>query len=539
MSEPPGDLPGDLPPVDPGDLDAAERVLALAYDARRREHVPETLASHRRGIAAMRRLRFPNDLAPASVFEARGAGTPLPPPRPPAPAGPGFGRSARAWDDLPFLTVTELASALRRGDVTSRGITDRYLARIDRHDPVLRAVITPLADRARAEADRADRELAGGIDRGPLHGVPYLAKDLLAVPDVPTTWGAAPFRDQRLEATATIVGRLEEAGAVLLGKASLGALAMGDVWFDATTRNPWDLDQGSSGSSAGSAAAVAAGLCAFAIGSETMGSILSPAERCSVVGLRPTFGRVSRHGAMALSWSLDKLGPLTRSAEDAALVLTQVAGVDPADPATREAPFPWDPDLDPTSLRVSAPRGTLDEPGPAVAACLDDLEALGVTVTPVDLPDLPTEPIMTLLMVEASAAFDELVRGEGMDALVRQSSDAWPTLLRAARFVSAADYVQAQRLQRRVRDGMAALFDRIDLLLTSGTDATAMLFGNAAGAPVTTLPSGRGEGGRPAGNVSLLGRPFFEHQTLALAHALQVRQGPLPVPPAFAADAAG
>jgi Asp-tRNA(Asn)/Glu-tRNA(Gln) amidotransferase A subunit family amidase len=541
MADPDADRSSDadLPPFDARDLAAAERVLALAFDERRREHVPEALERHRRGIAAMRRLRFANELAPASVFEARGPADPLPPPRPPAPVTSGFGRSGRAWDDLPFLTVAELAAALRRGEVTSRALTDRYLARIARHDAALRAVVTPLTERARAEADRADRELAAGIDRGPLHGIPYLAKDLLAVPDAPTTWGAAPFREQRLDATATVVARLAEAGAVLLGKASLGALAMGDVWFDATTRNPWNLEEGSSGSSAGSAAGVAAGLCAFAIGSETMGSILSPAERCSVVGLRPTFGRVSRRGAMALSWSLDKLGPLARSAEDAALVLTAVAGADPDDPATREAPFPWDPDDDPTELRVGAPRAALDDPDPALAACLADLEALGVPVAPLALPDLPTEPIMTLLMVEASAAFDELVRGDGMDALVRQTPDAWPTLLRAARFVPAADYVQAQRLQRRIRDEVAELFGAVDLVLTAGTDAPAMLLGNAAGAPAASLPCGRGEAGRPLGNVALLARPFFEHQALALAQALQRRRGPLAAPPAFAADAAG
>jgi Asp-tRNA(Asn)/Glu-tRNA(Gln) amidotransferase A subunit family amidase len=431
--------------------------------------------------------------------------------------------------------VTELAAALRAGTLTSRALTETFLARIERHDPTLRALIAPLPERARAEADRADRERADGIDRGPLHGVPYLAKDLLAVPDAPTTWGAAPYREQRLEGTAAVVARLEEAGAVLLGKASLGALAMGDVWFGGTTRNPWDVAEGSSGSSAGSAAAVAAGLCAFAIGSETMGSILSPAERCSVVGLRPTFGRVSRHGAMALSWSLDKLGPIVRSAEDAALVLTEIAGVDPRDPATREAPFPWDPAADAGRLRIGVPRDAWNEPTPALASLLGTVRELGGEARPVDLPDLPTEPIMTLLVVEAAAAFDALIRGDGADALVRQDPEAWPTLLRAARFVPAADYVQAQRLQRLVRDRMARLFREIDLLASPGTHGPAMLLGNAAGAPAATLPCGRGEGGRPLGNVALLARPFFEHQALGLAHAVQARQGPLPVPPGFEA----
>lgn len=525
----------DVPTVDAADLAAAERVLLLAFDERRREHLADALQPHRRGVAAMRALAFPNAAAPASVFEARGAADPLPPPRPPVGPGAGFGRAPGGSDGTPFLTVAELAAALRAGTLTSRELTETYLARIERHDPTLRAVITPLPDRALAEADRADRERADGIDRGPLHGVPYLAKDLLAVPDGPTTWGAAPYREQRFDGTAAVVERLAEAGAVLLGKASLGALAMGDVWFGGTTRNPWEVAQGSSGSSAGSAAGVAAGLCAFAIGSETMGSILSPAERCSVVGLRPTFGRVSRYGAMALSWSLDKLGPIVRSAEDAALVLTEIAGVDPRDPATREAPFPWDPEAEASALRIGVPRDAWTEPTPALASFLETVRDLGGTAGPVDLPDLPTEPIMTLLVVEAAAAFDALIRGDGADALVRQDAEAWPTLLRAARFVPAVDYVQAQRLQRLVRDRMARLFRDVDVLASPGTHGPAMLLGNGAGAPAATLPCGRGDDGRPPGNVALLARPFFEHQALALAHAVQGRQGPLPVPPGFAA----
>ncbi len=526
-------------PLSSTELAAAERVLALAFDERRREHLPEALTRHLRGIAAMRDLRFPNDLAPASVFDARGADDPSPPPRPPGAPSGGFGRGVDHPDGAPFLTVAELGAALRRGDTSSRELTESYLSRIERHDPTLRALVTVLADRARGEAERADRERAEGIDRGPLHGIPYLAKDLLAVPDAATSWGATPYRDQRLDATAAVVERLGEAGAVLLGKASLGALAMGDVWFGGTTRNPWNPEEGSSGSSAGSAAGVAAGLCAFAIGSETMGSILSPSERCSVVGLRPTFGRVSRHGAMALSWSLDKLGPIARSAEDAALVLTEIAGLDARDPATREAPFPWDAEAEVRGLRVGVPKPLLDEPSAALQRFLDELEVLSVTVRPLALPELPTEPIMTLLMVEASAAFDELIRGPDADALVRQDAEAWPTLLRAARFVPAADYVQAQRLQRRIRDAMATLLRDVDLLATPGTDGPAMLFGNAAGAPAVTLPCGRDAAGRPLGNVAVLARPFFEHQALALAHAVQRRQGPLPVPPSFAVDDAG
>ena len=537
-NEPPNEPPNDPIAVDPETVDAAdlaatERILMLAFDERRREHLPEALRSHRRGVRAIRGLRLAGAVAPASVFEARGEDDPLPPPLPPAGASEAFGRRADDAGTPAFLTIAEIAAAFRRGELRSRDLTDTFLRRIERWNATLFAVVEPLADRARAEADRADQELAAGIDRGPLHGVPYLAKDLLAVPDAPTTWGAAPFRDQRLPETAAVVERLEAAGAVLLGKASLGALAMGDVWFGGTTRNPWDLEQGSSGSSAGSASGVAAGLCTFAIGSETMGSILSPADRCGVVGLRPTFGRVSRHGAMALSWSLDKLGPLTRSVEDAALVLTGIAGTDARDPATREAPFPWDPSADPSRLRIGVPSSALHDPTPTMASFLETLQAAGGHATAIELPDLPTEPIMTLLMVEAAAAFDELIRGEDADVLVRQDDGSWPTLLRAARFVSGVDYVQAQRLQRVVGAAMAELFGRVDLIVTPGAHSRAMLLGNAAGAPALSLPTGEQPGGRPLGNVAIMARPFFEHQALALGHAVQRRQGPLRAPPGF------
>lgn len=517
----------------PSDIEAAERLLLLAYDERRRTHLPEALAQHQRGVEAVRALSLPNALAPASVFDARSSQDPLPPPAPPDPAVAGFGRTPASADDAVHGTIGELARALREGKLTSRAVTEAFLARIELHDPTLHALVNVTPERALAAADRADDDFAAGIDRGPLQGVPWLAKDLLALPDAPTSWGAAPYREQRIDGSAKVIERLDAAGAVLLGKASLGALAMGDVWFGGTTRNPWNLDEGSSGSSAGSAAGVAAGLATFAIGSETMGSILSPAQRCRVVGLRPTFGRVSRHGAMALSWSLDKLGPMTRSVEDAALVLTAIAGHDARDPATREAPFPWSAGAQVEGLRVGVPRDEHEETPDALRVALEALTDAGARVAPIDLPDLPTQPVMTLLMVEASAAFDELIRGEDADRLTRQGPDAWPTLLRAARFVSGADYLQAQRLQRRIRDELATLFGRIDVVATSGVHAGAMLHGNAAGAPALTMPVGRTDAGATIGNVALLARPFFEHLPVAAGRALERAFGPLPVPPGF------
>jgi len=525
--------PDDRPLVSVDDLETAERVLLLAFDARRRARLPGALRRHHRSVLELRALGFPNELAPAAVVSARHDDDPLPAPVPPAGATVGFGRGPDSDAGTSYLSIAELASAYRAGSARPSEVTEAFLARIERFDPQLCAVITPTTARARAEAEQADDDFEAGIDRGPLQGVPYLAKDLLAVPDAPTTWGAMPYRQQRFSDTAAVVERLAAAGAVLLGKASLGALAMGDVWYGGTTRNPWDLSEGSSGSSAGSSAAVAAGLCTFAIGSETMGSILSPSDRCGVVGLRPTFGRVSRFGAMALAWSLDKLGPITRTVEDAALVLTAIAGHDPRDAATREAPFPWLPQAPVERLRVGVPDDVRGEPTPAMAAFLAAAEAAGVTIAPVRLPDLPTEPIMTLLMVEASAAFDVLIRGDEADMLVRQNDESWPVLLRAARFVSAPDYVQAQRLQRAIRDELAARFAEVDLIVTPARHGPAMLHGNAAGAPALSLPVGRNESGRPLGNVAILARPFFEHRALGLAQAIEARFGPLAVPPGF------
>lgn len=520
---------------DPADLEAAERVLRLAYRPEDRADLPRALEPHRRGVREIRALGLPHDLEPAVHFSAHLPGAPLPADRQPAAAGSGFGRTPGDAAGAVHLTVAELGAGLRSGTLTSRALTEAYLERIQRLDDRLAAFISIAPERALAAAERADRELRSGRDRGPLHGIPYAAKDLLAVPGAPTTWGAAPFRDQAFDETATVVARLEQAGAVMLGKAALGELAMGDVWFGGTTRNPWNTEEGSSGSSAGSAAAVAAGLCAFAIGSETMGSILSPAGRCGVLGLRPTYGRVSRHGAMALAWSLDRLGPLTRSAGDAADVLAAVQGEDGQDATVRDVPFPWDPDEDPTGIRVGVSARDLERPDEAMGHLLETLERLGIPVRPAALPDLPYDPIMTILMVEASASFDAFVRSGDVGALTRQDEEAWPTLLRAARLTSATDYVQAQRLRRRMQAEARRLFDTLDVLVTPNSDAEAMRLGNAAGLPAVSLPVGRGDGGRPLGNVAIMAAPFFDHRALLLAHAVQGRDGPLHVPRGFEA----
>lgn len=514
------------------ELQAAENLFALTFEPHHRSQLPQAVRQHQDAAAAVRDLNLPNALAPASVFAAspaRGLPKGPPPAWQPEPAAD----QPLHEDDIPYASIDTLAAALRRGDITATGLARLFLARLETHQPQLVAAATLLPERALKQAEAADATLARGEDLGPLHGIPYLAKDLLALPEGVTGWGAMPYRDQRLSETATVIQRLDAAGAVLLGKASLGALAMDDVWYGGQTKNPWDLEQGSSGSSAGSASAVAAGLAPFAIGSETMGSILSPSGRCHVAGLRPTFGRVSRYGAMALSWSLDKLGPIARSARETHLVLAAIQGHDARDDSSVDAPLPWPEAADVNALTVAAPHDALEAPTAGMAAFLDQATTLGIEVKPVQMPDLPSAAIMTLLMVEASAAFDALVRSPKMDTLIRQDDTSWPNLMRAARFVSAPDYVQLQRLQRRIRDAMDALFESVDVVVTpSGHDA-AMLLGNAAGVPALGVPTTAAPTAQDDGSVALLGRAFHEHTLVALAEAIESARGPLGHPPGF------
>ena len=368
--------------------------------------------------------------------------------------------------------------------------------------------------------------MARGEDLGPLHGIPWGAKDLLAVAGAPTTWGAMPYRDQVLAEDASVVQRLDAAGAILVAKLTLGALAQGDVWFGGQTRNPWNLAQGSSGSSAGSAAAVAAGLVPFALGSETLGSIVSPASRCAVSGVRPTFGWVSRAGAMPLAWSLDKIGPLTRSVEDGALVLGAILGVDPADPSTRPVSLVWDAQaLNVSGLRVGVLREAFDAPGddaPLHREALRALEALGMATKSVQLPDqLPLAALRVILPAEAAASFDDLTRS-GLDALlVSQGPGAWPNTFRTARFIPAVEYIQANRLRTLLVQAMEALFEDIDVLVAPSFAPDLILASNLSGHPCVVVPSGVRPDGT-ATSLSFLAGLDRDALALTLAHVWQV-----------------
>ncbi len=512
-------------PLTPSELSGAARVAGLEFtDA---EHA-QMLAGVQRTLEAFMALRqhpLPDSVPPAQRVDPRPPGSkpPTPAQRPFRWSPPRGVRRPDAADDLAFLSVAELAALIRSRQVTSEELTQLALTRLRRFGEPLRCVVTLTEERALAEARRADAEIRLGKWRGPLHGIPYGAKDLLATRCIRTTWGVSTYSNRVTEADATVIQRLAEAGAVLVAKLSLGELAMGDTWFGGLTRNPWQPDKGSSGSSAGSAAAVAAGLVPFAIGSETLGSIVSPATVCGVTGLRPTFGRVPRTGAMTLCWSLDKLGPLARTAEDCALVLEAIRGADPGDPSAVDAPFAFSPNPPLRRLRIGFLKADLERDTRNRSnhvAALDQLRQLGATLRPVRLPDLPSGPLWLILHAEASAAFDDLTRSNLDDTLVQQGPGNWPNLFRSARLIPAVEYLQANRLRRQLIDAMDELFRDLDVLVAPAWTGQALLFSNMTGHPCVVVPHGDKTGGAPA-SLCFLARLYREGDALAAAAAFQ------------------
>ena len=395
-------------------------------------------------------------------------------------------------DAIAFSPVTELSRWIESKKITSQRLTEIYLARIERLDPKLRSIITLTKDFALAQAKKADTEIAAGKYRGPLHGIPYGVKDLMDTANIATTYGAEPFRNRVPTADSAVVHRLNEAGAVLIAKLSLGALALNDIWFGGQTMNPWLLEEGASGSSAGPGAATAAGLVAFSVGSETGGSIISPAMRCGVTGLRPTFGRVPRSGAMTLCWSLDKLGPMTRSVEDAMLVLQAINGPDAGDVSSVPSHLEFDANAPVGPLRVGYfPKWMNEAPATEVdRAAMETVKKLGMTLTPVTLPDWPYSSLNLILFAEGAAAFEELVSSSQVDDMKMQVSDAWPNLFRQARFLSAVDFVQADRLRRKVAMEMERIFSTVDLLLVPSLRDEILTISNHTGHPSITLRAG-------------------------------------------------
>jgi len=562
-------------------IENAAAIADVPISEEYQEMMLENLNDHAKGYEEIYKLHIPNSVAPALIFDPVLPGMKLETGRKPmriskAPSAIPVS-TPHNLEDLAFASVRELAELIRTKKVSSLALTEMYLGRLKKYDPALKFVVTLTEERALTQAREADAEIAAGKYRGPLHGLPWGAKDLLAVKGYRTTWGAGGFESQMIEEDATVVKRLDEAGAVLVAKLTLGALAQGDVWFGGVTRNPWNTNQGSSGSSAGPASATAAGCVAFSIGSETLGSISSPSTRCGCTGLRPSFGLVPRTGAMALSWSMDKLGPICRTAQDCALVLDAIYGQDGLDRSVQPAAFNWDANLDWRKLRVGylktaferkpddqqeaakeeppvtpeeqkkreekekrreAARARAEYDRKYNDAGLAKLREMGVNLFPVEMPKFPFDAMVTMLTAESAAAFDELTR-TGQDKLLTSQKDYdWPNTFRTARFIPAVEYIQAARARRMAMDAVAKVFDDFDVIVAP-TSREQLVITNLTGHPALILPNGlrgsdapkpptddvsdfRNSGG-PGTPTSLtfLGKLYGEAALLAFAHAYQ------------------
>ncbi len=506
------------------DIEHASNIIGLEFTSAEQDSMIDELENSRESYQALRDLKLDNSVPPALNFN-------------PIPAGKTFQKTEQPenWNipkdiplpddqsDLAFYTVKELASLIKQRKITSVELTRFFLDRIAQHGDTLEAIVTVTEDLAMEQAKKMDQEIQEGNYRGPLHGIPYGLKDLFAVKGYKTTWGATPYKDQVIDNTATVAKKLEEAGAVLVAKTTLGALAYGDVWFSGTTRNPWNLEQGSSGSSAGSAAGTSAGLFPFAIGTETWGSIVSPSNRTGTTGLRPTFGRVSRHGAMALSWSMDKVGPITRSVEDAAMVFNAIYGPDNKDQSVIDLPFNYKSDVDISNLTIGYVESAFKSDygnRKRDSLTLAKLRDLGANLKPIELPDYPTGALSFLLTAEGAAAFDQLTLSNRDDEMVRQGKNAWPNLFRAARFIPAVEYIQANRARQVLIQKMDSIMQEVDLYICPTYGANNLLLTNLTGHPSVVLPNGFNEDEEPT-SITFMGRLFDEGRLLGVAEQYQ------------------
>jgi Asp-tRNA(Asn)/Glu-tRNA(Gln) amidotransferase A subunit family amidase len=495
----------------------AEKLAGIRFDDVERETMVESIEEHLERLRQRQRLGpVPLSQTPATVFDPRLPGRFV------EPEDDRFLPSRRRAGPLPtdeadiaFAPLTKLSAWIRQGDITSESLTGIYLDRLRRLGRKLECVVTLTEDLAMRQARQADRELTAGRYRGPLHGIPWGAKDLFDTAGIATTFGATPHQHRVPDSNAVVVQRLEDAGAVLVGKLTLGALAYGDIWFGGRTRNPWDREQGSSGSSAGSAAATAAGLVGFSLGTETYGSIVSPCARCGVVGLRPTFGRVARTGAMPLCWTLDKIGPICRTVEDCMFVLRAINGADPADPASVDVPLPFEAQRAVRRLRVGFNPAWFAGDSPDAEhsrQVLQVLPELGLELVEIELPDWPYDVLLQILLAESAAAFEDLTRGDRDAEMVWQSPEAWPNTFRRAWFIPAVELVQVDRFRRQVMEMMADRFDEVDVIVSPNYAADLLLITNNTGHPSLTLRTGFRESGTPQ-TMTLWG-PLYDEDTL-------------------------
>ncbi|MBL4639817.1 MAG: amidase [Kordiimonadaceae bacterium] len=524
----------------PSELKIAERLVDLNYTDAERASIYESLDSLVDRVRARRSdAPLANADLPALTFNPLLAGQDYKQQKNSVILAAQNAGPLPADEDIAFAPIWKQGKWLRSGQLTANRLTDIYLQRIKKLAPKLECFVTVTEYAARTAAQKADIELRSGKDRGPLHGIPYGLKDLTDTAGIRTTWGAEPYKDRVATEDAVIVKRLRDAGAILLGKTTLGALAYGDRWFGGLTRNPWDTDEGSSGSSAGSASATGGGLCGFAIGSETLGSIVSPSSRCGATGLRPTFGRVPRTGVMALCWSLDKLGPLCRSVEDTALVLGALNGADDSDPSSIEWGFEYDgPTAAGEDIKIGYDPAWFETATASDKAVLTHLRNMGFKLTEIKLPDMPYGSLLTTLDVEAAAAFEELTLSNKDDLLKWQEDRAWPNTFRSAHFISAVEALQVDRFRRKVMEMMAGIYEQVDVIVCPNFTGDLLVITNYTGTPSLTLPVGMeerqsvGRIGEPTPDsrreksphphaITLWGNMFREDQLLAVGRLLE------------------
>ncbi len=507
------------------DIQSAEKLIGLEFTDAKRESLLGDVQGQLNSYRNLRTVSVPNSVVPSMLFNPIPFGMTFDK-RPSvfAPEGKNIVTVPTRSEELAFYSVSELSTLIRKRKITSEQLTKLYLERIHRYSPMLQCIVTVTESLALAQARRADQEIAAGRYRGPLHGIPYGAKDLLSTKKYPTTWGSVPFRNQVIDENATVIQRLEDAGAVLIAKTAMGELAWGDVWFGGRSKNPWDTTQGSSGSSAGSASGTAAGLFAFSIGSETYGSIVSPSTRCGTTGLRPTYGRVSRYGAMALSWSMDKLGPICRTVEDCALVFNAIYGPDEKDQTLFDLPFVYEPKrTDLKKLRIGYLKTDFDSAKEGKSfndSVLTVLKRLGAELIPIELPSYPVDDISIMLGAESAAAFDELTRNGQDDQLVRQIKNAWPNSFRASRFIPAVEYLRAAQVRQLLIQEMKKVMAAVDVYVGPSQEGSSLLLTNLTGHPCVVLPCGFNEKGRPV-SITFTGTLFGEGTLLSVAKQYQ------------------
>ena len=509
-------------------LAEAEKLAGIRFTDAERAQVVRTIGELRSQLGARLAsgVKLGNDLPPAEAFRAD---------LPESPAVPATttgdptdvpvyrlrpGRPSD--DDLAWASIPMLGAMLRARLVTSERLAELSLARFERMNPTLRCAITVLREQALARARAMDAEIAAGKPRGPLHGIPWAAKDILDTKGIPTTWGAEPWKDRVPPGDAWVVSALDRAGAVLVAKTAVGALAYGDIWFGGTCRNPWDTEEGSSGSSAGSACAVAAGIVPFALGSETLGSIVSPCARCGASGLRPTFGRVPRTGCMSLAWSMDKIGPIARSAADCGLVLSQIAGADAGDPSSEARPFAWSMSQGVEGMRVGHAPAWFEGPGAELRPALEALREAGATLVEVADPGIDPTPLLVPLFAEAAAAFEDLTRNDLDDRLAWQADEAWPNTFRRSWFIPAVELVQSSRYRREAMRRMAAWFGAVDAVVCPPFAGGLLTLTNSTGQPCAVARAGMSAAGKPL-TVTAMSRLFDEGSALRVANAIERR----------------